>query len=153
MYPYVPYVTRMLLVALMWCFSHDRFSIASWSPLVQSLNSFLRPPYRGWTQVLEESPEKTCKKNLCLLSSYPGLSSSANPQIARRRATRSWARTFQVLGLISVSRRSRLQKSLKQGVVGPRVGRPPAVPRRGLALASDRVPDGVHGRAPVGVFG
>ena len=23
-YPYVPYVTRMFLVVLVWCFSHDR---------------------------------------------------------------------------------------------------------------------------------
>ena len=32
MYPYVPYVTRMLLVCypyvLVWCFSHDHWSVA-----------------------------------------------------------------------------------------------------------------------------
>lgn len=37
-------------------------------------------------------------------------------------------------------------------MVGQCVGRPPEVPRIGLALTSDRVPYGVHGRATVDFY-
>ena len=37
-------------------------------------------------------------------------------------------------------------------MVGQCVGRPPEVPRIGLALTSDRVPYGVHGRATIDFY-